>query len=73
MAILDRSLCIGDPRSPVQDQEFVLLHIDGMESQGFVSHLNLPYYVTFQSAMDRLRHIQQDKKTSEITQGAAHE
>ena len=62
MSILDRTLNTTEPESPVQDQEFVLLHVDGMESQGFISHLKLPHYVTFQSALDRLRHIQEEKK-----------
>jgi len=57
MAILDRALSEEVSKSPVQDQEFVLYHIDGMESQGFISHLKLPHYVTFQSAMDRIRSI----------------
>ncbi|MGD9138352.1 MAG: carbon-phosphorus lyase complex subunit PhnI [Desulfobacterales bacterium] len=59
MSILDRALCTEDPKSPVEDQEFVLYHIDGMESQGFISHLKLPHYVSFQSALDRIRSIQQ--------------
>ncbi len=54
MAILERSLAtIGS--SPTQDEEFVLLHIDSVESNGFVSHLKLPHYITFQSMLDRIR------------------
>lgn len=56
MAILDRALTEGGD-APTRDQEFVLLHIDGMESQGFISHLKLPHYVTFQSALDRMRRM----------------
>ena len=44
---------------PNQDQEFVLLHVDGIESMGFCNHYKLPHYVTFQSDLDRLRHAQQ--------------
>lgn len=63
MSILDRTLSDDEQDSPVQDQEFVLLHIDGMESQGFISHLKLPHYVTFQSALDRLRNTFRMKKS----------
>ncbi len=35
-------------RLPVHNPEFVLYHIDGIEAQGFVEHLKLPHYVTFQ-------------------------
>ncbi|MDR1948511.1 MAG: carbon-phosphorus lyase complex subunit PhnI [Spirochaetaceae bacterium] len=38
------------------NQEFVLLHGDCLEMNGFISHLKLPHYVTFQSKLDRVRH-----------------
>ena len=41
--------------APVSDQEFVLMHIDGIEAQGFANHWKLPHYVDFQSELDRLR------------------
>lgn len=54
MSILDRALRVeGD--SPVNDEEFVLLHGDSLEMNGFISHLKLPHYVTFQSKLDQLR------------------
>ena len=54
MSILDSSLDTeGD--SPTQDEEFVLTHGDSLEMNGFISHLKLPHYVTFQSKLDRLR------------------
>ena len=62
MAMLDRSLIQGQNSgvtTPNQDQEFVLLHVDGIESMGFCNHYKLPHYVTFQSDLDRLRHAQQ--------------
>ncbi|OZB91619.1 carbon-phosphorus lyase complex subunit PhnI [Paenibacillus sp. XY044] len=55
MGILDHSLEQGDSRFPTQDQEFVLYHIDSVESTGFMSHLKLPHYVTFQSKMNDVR------------------
>lgn len=67
MSILDRALCSINPQSPVEDQEFVLYHIDSMESQGFISHLKLPHYVSFQSALDRIRSIQSKSDTRSVT------
>lgn len=62
MAILERSLeTVGN--TPTQDEEFVLLHIDTVEAHGFVSHLKLPHYITFQSMLDRIRHAQENAKT----------
>jgi alpha-D-ribose 1-methylphosphonate 5-triphosphate synthase subunit PhnI len=55
MAVLDRAMQAAEPASPSEDQEFVLMHIDGVESMGFCNHFKLPHYVTFQSALDRLR------------------
>ena len=57
MSILDYMLeTEGD--SILQDHEFVLLHGDCLEMSGFISHLKLPHYVTFQSRLDRVRHTQ---------------
>jgi alpha-D-ribose 1-methylphosphonate 5-triphosphate synthase subunit PhnI len=61
MAILDRALQKGmrdGPDNPSEDPEFVLLHVDGVDSMGFASHYKMPHYVTFQSDMDRLRTTQ---------------
>lgn len=55
MAVLDRATQAEEPRVPSEDQEFVLLHTEGIESMGFCNHFKLPHYVTFQSALDRLR------------------
>ena len=55
MSVLDHCLELGDPRYPTQDEEFVLYHVDGIEAQGFISHLKLPHYVTFQSKLDTVR------------------
>jgi alpha-D-ribose 1-methylphosphonate 5-triphosphate synthase subunit PhnI len=43
--------------SILENQEFVLLHGDCLEMNGFISHLKLPHYVTFQSKLDRMRHM----------------
>lgn len=70
MAILERSLETSGT-APAQDEEFVLLHIDCVESAGFVSHLKLPHYITFQSSLDRIRDTKKrfDAKRKE---GMAH-
>jgi len=64
MATLDRAMQTASPKYPSEDQEFVLYHIDGIESMGFANHFKLPHYVTFQSSLDRLRNIQK-KESSE--------
>jgi alpha-D-ribose 1-methylphosphonate 5-triphosphate synthase subunit PhnI len=55
MAILDRSTSAENPIAPAEEEEFVLLHTDGIEAAGFTAHWKLPHYVTFQSQLDRLR------------------
>ncbi|MDR2132099.1 MAG: carbon-phosphorus lyase complex subunit PhnI [Clostridiales Family XIII bacterium] len=54
MAVLDRELDAGG-RYPAQNEEFVLTHGDSLEMNGFISHLKLPHYVTFQSKLDAVR------------------
>jgi alpha-D-ribose 1-methylphosphonate 5-triphosphate synthase subunit PhnI len=41
--------------SPAQDAEFVLSHGDNVEASGFVQHLKLPHYVTFESELQLVR------------------
>jgi len=68
MAILDRALQKGmkdGPSNPSEDPEFVLLHVDGIDSMGFCTHYKMPHYVTFQSDMDRLRSTQQKQTSKE--------
>lgn len=67
MAILDRALQIGVEKgasNPSEDPEFVLLHVDGVDSMGFCTHYKMPHYVTFQSDMDRLRATQQKHQST---------
>lgn len=54
MAVIDRELDAGGDY-PTQDEEFVLTHGDSLEMNGFISHLKLPHYVTFQSKLDAVR------------------
>ncbi len=60
MCILDRALTLNS-ESYTSDSEFVLLHGDCLEMNGFISHLKLPHYVTFQSKMDALRSRKKEK------------
>ncbi len=54
MSILDN--CLEHPSEvPTHQEEFVLLHIDSVEATGFISHLKLPHYVTFQAELDGVR------------------
>ena len=54
MAVIDRELDNGGDY-PTQNEEFVLMHGDSLEMNGFISHLKLPHYVTFQSKLDTVR------------------
>ncbi len=60
MAVLDREL-ENPGKEPTQDQEFVLMHGDSLEMNGFISHLKLPHYVTFQSKLDAVRKTREGK------------
>lgn len=76
IAILDRALQLGmkhGPKNPSEDPEFVLLHVDGVDSMGFCTHYKMPHYVTFQSDMDRLRATQkkQAQKHNDSTEELA--
>jgi len=67
MSVLDNCLMMGDKAFPTQDEEFVLYHVDGIEATGFISHLKLPHYVTFQS---KLSSVRKTKEKREKTGGA---
>jgi alpha-D-ribose 1-methylphosphonate 5-triphosphate synthase subunit PhnI len=65
MALVDRAMRAaeyGEPmRGPAQDPEFVLLHADNVEAQGFVQHLKLPHYVDFQAELNLLRTLARER------------
>lgn len=65
MGILDNSLENSTIEFPSHDEEFVLYHIDSVESTGFISHLKMPHYVTFQSKLDSIRKTKKEEKTRE--------
>ncbi len=54
MSVIDRALSLKLD-GPTSDMEFVLLHGESLEMNGFISHLKLPHYVTFQSKLDSMR------------------
>jgi alpha-D-ribose 1-methylphosphonate 5-triphosphate synthase subunit PhnI len=64
MSMLDRVLSaakesgVHGESGPAANEEFVLLHVDGIEASGFTAHYKLPHYVTFQadiSVLERTR------------------
>lgn len=55
--------------SPAQDQEFALSHGDSVEASGFVQHLKLPHYVTFESELQLIRQLRQDHGARPAGQG----
>lgn len=64
MSLVDRALRADEfgetVTSPAQQQEFALAHSDNVEASGFVQHLKLPHYVTFESELQMLRAIRAD-------------
>ncbi|MDQ7092533.1 carbon-phosphorus lyase complex subunit PhnI [Desulfosporosinus sp. PR] len=73
MSILDHCLETANPEFPTHDEEFVLLHIDAVESTGFISHLKLPHYVTFQSKLDSVRKLKKAEALKNLTLEAHEE
>ncbi len=70
MSMLDRVLSAAKESSvhgetgPAANEEFVLLHVDGIEASGFTAHYKLPHYVSFQadiSVLERTRDHQAAK------------
>jgi alpha-D-ribose 1-methylphosphonate 5-triphosphate synthase subunit PhnI len=65
MSLVDRVLRFEEfdelPTSPAQMQEFVLPHGDNVEASGFVQHLKLPHYVTFESELRLIRALRQEQ------------
>jgi alpha-D-ribose 1-methylphosphonate 5-triphosphate synthase subunit PhnI len=61
MSLVDRALRADEfdelKTSPAQQQEFVLPQGDSVEASGFVQHLKLPHYVTFESELQLIRKL----------------
>jgi alpha-D-ribose 1-methylphosphonate 5-triphosphate synthase subunit PhnI len=64
MSLVDRALRAAefgeDSSSPAQQQEFALPQGDSVEASGFVQHLKLPHYVTFESELQLIRKLRED-------------
>jgi len=64
MSLVDRALRAAEfgelSDSPAQQQEFALPQGDSVEASGFVSHLKLPHYVTFESELQLIRKLRED-------------
>jgi alpha-D-ribose 1-methylphosphonate 5-triphosphate synthase subunit PhnI len=64
MSLVDRALRADefeeDLTAPVQQQEFVLPQGDNIEASGFVQHLKLPHYVTFESELQLIRKLREE-------------
>ena len=46
--------------SPAQQQEFALPQGDSVEASGFIQHLKLPHYVTFESELQLIRKLRDE-------------
>jgi alpha-D-ribose 1-methylphosphonate 5-triphosphate synthase subunit PhnI len=66
MSILDNSMNFPahskGGMSVAENAEFVLNHIDGIESLGFCNHYKLPHYVTFQADFNVVKSTNTPKK-----------
>ena len=75
MSLVDRALRGAEfgelPQSPAQDQEFVLPQGDSVEASGFVQHLKLPHYVTFESELQVIRQLRAESQARAAAQGDA--
>ncbi len=64
MSLVDRTLRAAEfgerADNPAQQQEFVLPQGDSVEASGFVQHLKLPHYVTFESELQLIRQLRDD-------------
>ena len=73
MTVLDASIQLDSEAEPAENPEFVLDTIDGMDSFGFIEHLKLPHYVTFQSILDRIRAIRGRQGANKDGEVVSHE
>lgn len=74
MSLCDRALRARefgeDVVAPAQDEEFVVSHLDNVQSTGFVEHLKLPHYVDFQAELDLVRRMRAEHERASATVGA---
>lgn len=67
MSLVDRVLRADEfdepTNTPASDQEFSLSHGDSVEASGFVQHLKLPHYVTFESELELVRQLRAERSS----------
>ncbi len=77
MGMVESALRSPNPDNPANNQEFVLYHTEVIESFGFVNHLKLPHYVTFQAGLESSRRVERLRTASResvaVGAGAAEE
>ncbi|MGY4827065.1 carbon-phosphorus lyase complex subunit PhnI [Sphaerotilaceae bacterium SBD11-9] len=77
MSLVDRALRADefdeDITAAVQQQEFVLPQSDNIEASGFVQHLKLPHYVTFESELQLIRKLRDDHPSADGYAGRSPE
>ena len=79
MGMVESALRSPNPENPANNQEFVLYHTEVIEAYGFVNHLKLPHYVTFQSGLEngrrvaRLKEERAKEEQAAVTVGAWEE
>jgi len=60
MSILDGSLKKATKSgAAIEDEEYVMYHIDSIEAMGFVEHLKLPHYVDFVASVQRTSKVRE--------------
>jgi alpha-D-ribose 1-methylphosphonate 5-triphosphate synthase subunit PhnI len=73
MSLCDRALRARefgeDVVAPAQDEEFVVSHLDNVQSTGFVEHLKLPHYVDFQAELDLVRRMRAEHERASAAVG----
>ncbi len=59
MGIIDENLNHPDPNVPslTQNEEYVLNNLDCIDASGFVEHLKMPHYVSFQADIQRTSRV----------------
>lgn len=74
MSLCDRALRARefgeDVVAPAQDEEFVVSHLDNVQSTGFVEHLKLPHYVDFQAELDLVRRMRAEHERPPVADAA---
>ncbi|MEO8884274.1 MAG: carbon-phosphorus lyase complex subunit PhnI, partial [Devosia sp.] len=75
MALCDRALRareFGEDLAGIaQDEEFVISHLDNVQSTGFVEHLKLPHYVDFQAELGLVRRMRAEYDAKLMAESAA--